>query len=430
MGAKDERSVATTVYCIALNINPKLTHECYLLLVASLISQPDRWNLCTDLEVMLMKIFRIVLDSSVVDRDLNLGKGEKLLLKLVQHSRIYSNEDEDQGTDQKLVSFGVSKTFALADGKGDDAHVVTKKQKIEKDEGNKVRGFAKGTGYSGDARGARGGESKGGKAVKGSQQLALEVLRDLFKRDVREGLDTDVLLNSILPTFCYQKLTEASWITFEKEATDYMYVVLWGGELFEHLKSSVREKFENDHGGKRQTKKEVGKELQRKLLPIHKFMLNMDEEWDKIGGYGGAGKKVAWKTWVNRGEAKEDKGIVQLFTSDDLRNLLGSVCRMMKSDVGKDWRVSDGSAVEEGEDDDMDVVGAEEDKENVDKMYKASLGPKHVDTVEKFTQHIHLGEVMGTRDKKQMKRLAMEVRREWRKRRAERSDNRILYSAT
>jgi hypothetical protein len=37
---------------------------------------------------------------------------------------------------------------------------------------------------------------------------------------------------------------------------------------------------------------------------------------------------------------------------------------------------------------------------------------------------------MGTRDKKQMKRLAMEVRREWRKRRAERSDNRILYSAT
>ena len=65
---------------------------------------------------------------------------------------------------------------------GDDAH-ATKKQKLAASSSSE-RGFAKGTGYSGDTR--SGGATKL-KVVKGKEQRALELLRDLFDEKGENG---------------------------------------------------------------------------------------------------------------------------------------------------------------------------------------------------------------------------------------------------
>mmetsp|Transcript_19896 Transcript_19896/g.41565 ORF Transcript_19896/g.41565 Transcript_19896/m.41565 type:complete len:969 (-) Transcript_19896:115-3021(-) len=402
---QEERMIYPTVPPKVEWLGPRLPFAIMSQIIFLPELQPDRWNICTSLDSILKQLFKVILESPVVDPTLVWGDGEQSLLKLVELSSIYaSNGDEEEDGSVKLASFGVSKTFALADGKGDDAHAVakgidgdgltTKKRKLAT---ASERGFAKGTGYSGDARN---GGSNMVKLMKGKQQLALELLRDLFDESVREKLSTDTLLSSVLPTFALHKLQEGSWMLFEKEANDYMFIVLWGGELFQRLQATITSEVTTS-GGRKPTKKELSRALADRLLPFHTMLLKLDDEWSNMTDFGRATKKVAWKTWISKvKESRGGKGGV--FTSDDLRSCLGTVARMIKAGLGSHLKNLD-----EGEDNAMYVDG----NGDANAVYKSTLGPVQVDMIEKFTQHAFLGEAeTGTRDKKQMKRLVMEFR--------------------
>jgi len=356
--------------------------------------QPDRWNMCTDLEVVLKKMFRIILEADVVDPSLELTPIEVQLVELTRLSKIYDDEedDEEDGESQKLVAFGVDKKFALA--------TPTKKQKMSAAE----TGFAKGTGYSGGRE-----KTDAGATSKGDMQKAEEIVRSLYLNS-GDDVPLDTLLGSCLPRLCALRLKEAgnSIMEIEQHASVYMYVCLWGARLYRRMREEGVEELLPAHGA---------------ICRLHEEMKDGGVEASCNGGtladldatfWDGAGEPGEMKLKERKAKAKKSATTTTTTTSSSASKVLGKggedeeftcedvayVAELLHSTVTSDFgsSVSPAAAAPTA----MDV--------DEEPSYKSSLSPLQVTTVDKFKTHAFIGQKPGPISAKWQKRLAAEFR--------------------
>ena len=142
----EERSIFPIVPPTLTWQGPRLPFDSILRITFHPDFQPDRWNLCTDLNTVLRRIICIALSSPVVNENFEFTPVEEKLIELSAVTQIYSSDDVEANG---LATFGVSAKLALADG--------AESETASPDVGDKRKkgGFAKGTGYSSGGYGAR-----------------------------------------------------------------------------------------------------------------------------------------------------------------------------------------------------------------------------------------------------------------------------------
>ncbi|GMH66333.1 hypothetical protein TrLO_g3246 [Triparma laevis f. longispina] len=373
--------------------------------------QPSLWNLCTDLNSTLKRMFEISLSSPVLSEILTFTPAEEELLNLQKLSRICERSDSDGN----LVSFGVSKDFALSDGKGDG---VSKKRGLGED-GPRTTGFAKGTGYSG------GNKVEDRNIEMGDSKKADYSLLKLYA-EFRDDIEWDTLEESVVEQYCEQKLREAgdSFMELDQNADEYLVIFLWGGELWRRIKGD----FEGKNPGKK-----VTKELTR---GVHKIICMWQERFEQLedGQTNSAttrsvdpknnaatiadlpaqflpglkikntsspkkkpAKPAAAKATGTKAKADDDG---RIFNIDDVISAANVIFNEIKDDVGD---ILSGEETEEATA--MDV-----DDDDPQAKYKAELLPLQCAVVESFTQHVFLNEKVGTPNSKCQKRILTEFK--------------------
>ena len=360
--------------------------------------QPERWNFCADLNSIFTDILTLLLTTSVLNSSLILTEQEELLLLLTSTTRVFPGRE----TNSELPTFGVTKMVLQ-----------------NKSNNSSKKGFSKGTGYSSGHRGTQAPTDMSKWNVK--EKAAKSILFKLWEQ--RDHIADQVLLGSSLLDYAIVTLSASSLNEFETRADFFLLLFEWSLRLFQRgtaviadmadmntsmntsTNTSTSTKTTSSTSSTNSTSSnstsssnKIASDMNEKLNVLCQYVSKSNDDLQSLAQLSGSSGKLETRLLeINQHFLQHVNQKKNQTTSSSLSPSSFSNATSL-SNTSTSFSSTSSSST------------GETKSETSNELYLNRMQDLQVTMCETFQSHIWMKEKAGTRDKKWMRRVALEFR--------------------